>query len=163
VKSGDTAGDFAAHRNPLWSDHAARPLIADFANDVAVETSHSELSSLPPALTLGAESFGLRARNLHTGVVTVRPRNIPQLPPFDAIDLEIRRHQVLLVDSWAAGGPAEVSRRIADDGLLVYPIAPLKALGDTLGQLPALVLDPAMAVGKLEPDIVPCDRLESGC
>lgn len=163
IKTGDVAGDYAAHRNPLWADHTGRPLLAEFSTDVTASSRRSEPSSLPAALLPGASGFDLATRNFHSGTVAVRPRTVPAFPPFDGLALEIRRHQTLLVDNWAASGPAEVSRRIEYGTLLVYPISPLRLLGDTVGQLPRLVLDPAMEAGKIQPELVPCDRLEDGC
>ncbi len=163
IKTGDVAGDFATHRNPLWVDHSGRPLLEHVETDVAVHTRSLRSGSQPAALILGTSGFGLPDSELHEGVVTVRPRDIANLPPFDALGLEIRRHQVLLAHGWAAAGADDLADRIAGGRARVYPIAPLKLLGDTVGRLPPLVLDPAMQVGDIKPDVVPCDRLEGGC
>lgn len=163
IKTDDVGGDFAAHRNALWVDHAGRPLLQEFASDVAVRTQRADAPVQTAPVALGNSGFGLSADSVTTAAVTVRPRNVAGLPPFDALSLEVRRHQVLLVDGWGATGTREVARRIAGGSAAVYPIGPLKLLGDTIGQLPTLVLDPPMAVGEVQPDIVPCDRLESGC
>lgn len=163
IKTGDVAGDSASHRNTLWVDHSGRPLLQQFGTDVATTTHRTDAPAQTEPFTLGSSGLGLPAHTLQTAAVAVRPRDIAGLPPFDTSGLEIHRHQVLLIDGWAAAGPQEVARRITDGRPAIYPIAPLKLLGDTIGQLPPLVLDPAMRVGNVLPDIVPCDRLESGC
>lgn len=163
IKTGDAAGDFAAHRNPLWVDHSGRPLLVNFETDVGVRTRSAPSGSQSAALVLGTSGFDLPDSELHEGVVTVRPRDVANLPPFDALGLEIRRHQVLFAHGWTAAGADDLADRIAGGRALVYPIGPLKLLGETVGRLPPLVLDPTMQVGGIKPDVVPCDRLEGGC
>ena len=45
IKTGDTAGDFDAHRNPLWTDPAGNPLIPRF------QPSRSALAKASPQRT----------------------------------------------------------------------------------------------------------------
>jgi hypothetical protein len=116
------------------------------------------------ALLAGAPGLDLPMRNEHALRISVRPRDLEGLPPFDRIGLEISRHQLILADGWAAASPAAVAERISDAGPLVYPVMPLKTLGDTVGTLlPPLVLDPALEVDRIDPDLVPCDRLPGAC
>lgn len=89
---------------------------------------------------------------------------MPGLAPFDTLGLSIRRHQVLLGHNWSAAGSADYARRIEHAGPLAYPIQPLALIGNTVGRtLPPLVLDEAIEVGRVEAEILPCDRLEQGC
>lgn len=164
IKTGDAAGDFTAHRNPLWVDHTGAPLLADFAADVAVSTVARDNTAPLAALLARAGGFGLPMRNELEGAVTVRPRDVASLPLFDRIGLHIARRQIVLVDSWAAASSADLRRRIDDADIAVYPIEPLELIGDTVGTvLPPMALDPAMEVANTPPEIIPCDRLEGGC
>lgn len=163
IKTGDVAGDYAAHRNPLWTDHAGHPLLVEFSKDVTANSRRSEAASLPVALAIGSTGFDLPANSLNSGTVAVRPRSVPNFPPFHRLELEIRRHQAVFVDGWAASGPFEVAQRIETGKALVYPVSTLRLIADTIGQLPPLVLDPAMQAGNVQPELVPCDRLEAGC
>jgi hypothetical protein len=160
VKTGDVAGDFAAHRNPVWSDAAGHPLIERFVDSVGVRTQVSGLNPLASAVFAGA--LGLSRDNLYTGAVTVRPANVPRLAPFDAIGLAITRRTVLLTDAWTLRDNADVRRRIESAGPMV-PIERMRALVGVAGQLPTLVFDPPLRVGDFDWDIVPCDRLIGGC
>jgi hypothetical protein len=163
VKTGDTAGDFGGDRNPLWTDHAGNPLLARFGSDVSVAT-RSRANSAPAAAVLaGGSGFDLPRDNEYTAVVSVRPRNVAGLAPFDAIGLEIARSQTIVVDGWAAGSPDAVRHRVEDAGLAVYPIEPLRLLGEAFNPLIDGMLDPKIVVGDVKPEIVPCDRLEPGC
>ena len=80
IKTGDVAGDFATHRNPLWVDHSGRPLLEHVETDVATPRSLRSGRSRRP--DPGHECFGLPDSELHEGVVTVRPRDIANLPPL---------------------------------------------------------------------------------
>lgn len=164
IKTGDVAGDFTADRNPLWVDHRGAPLLADFTADVAVSTMARD-NTVPVSPRLGPSGgFGLPIRNEYQGAVTIRPRDVASLALFDRIGLQISRHQVLLVDSWAASSSANLRNRIDNADIAVYPIEPLEVIGDTVGAvLPPLILDPAMDVGNTPPEVIPCDRLEGGC
>jgi hypothetical protein len=161
VKTNDAAGNFPAHRNPLWTDHRGAPLLAKFEDDVSVATS-IEGKNTPPAAVF-AGSFGLPKENFYTGRVTVRPRNITGLAPFDSLGLVISRSTTILADAWTAASPAMVKSRIEDSASFLtppYPVKLLEVLGNTLGQAPPLVLDPAMDVNNVNPEIVPMDRLK---
>lgn len=92
------------------------------------------------------------------------PRDIPGLPPFENLGLAISRHQILLGHTWSAAGSVDYARRIERAGPLAYPIQPLALIGSTVGRiLPPLVLDRAIEVGRIDAEILPCDRLEQGC
>lgn len=148
-------------RHTLWTDPRARSLLPDPPADIAVQTS---IHPLPrTAARTVAEGLALEDGLEHQVVLTVRLRDLSGLPPFDALGLAIRRHQVIHSGHWAASGPAAVASRIERGAALIYPIAGLKTLDRSAGRLPALVLDPTPEVGQVHPEIVPCDRLEGGC
>jgi Flp pilus assembly protein TadG len=160
VKTNDTAGDFSAHRNPLWTDHTGRPFLDTFAQDVGVRTTIADRNAIATARPI-ANALNLPSANWYTGQVTVTPANVPEFRPFDGLNLNITRRTVLLADTWTAANAAEVRRRIEGGGALVYPIGQIDGVFNALGQIPRLVRDPAMRLGAFDWDIVPCDRLVS--
>jgi len=160
VKTGDVAGDFTAHRNPIWSDAAGNPLIEKFEDRVGVRTEVAGLNAIAAAVY--ADSLDLSSANLYTAGVTVSPVDVKGLAPFDSIGLSTTRKTVLLADAWTARDAANVREKI-EDVFLMYPIGQIKALIDIAGEAPALVLDPELNVGDFDWDVVPCDRLIGGC
>lgn len=160
IKTGDVAGDFPAHRNPLWSDFAGRPLLPRFADSVNAATQIDRLDAIPAAAFAGP--LALPHDNLATASVTVTPAGVPELPPFDHLQLRITRRTVLLADAWSAH-PADSTRRRIEAAPAVYPVAAVRALVNTAGQLPPVVLDPPLRVGEFDWDLVPCDRFIGGC
>ena len=162
IKTNDTAGNFNAHRNTLWFDHHGTPLLADFVKNVGVQTKKDTLSQPFGAL---ASSFKLPQDNLYTGQVTANIDDISNLKPFDAIGLSVVRHTTVLVDPWAASGPAQVTAKIQGAGLL-FPYQLLEVIAAPLG---ILMSNPLMAilgtentppeVGRVNPDQVPADRV----
>jgi hypothetical protein len=165
IKTADTAGDFAAHRNPLWTDHAGRPLLDTFADQVAVQTTVAGRNAIAAA-RLFAESFDLPDQNWYTGTVTVRPRGVPGFAPFDNVNLRIQRRTLLMADAWTARNVGDVRSRI-EGSVPAFPIgevrerlnSPLPLL-DLMGDVPTLIYDPALRLGELPDwDVVPCDRL----
>jgi Flp pilus assembly protein TadG len=161
VKTNDTAGDFAAHRNPLWTDHAGRAFISDFAQEVSVQTRIDGRNTIAAARPY-ANSFDLPDQNWYTAAVTVRPGNVPAFPPFDALNLNITRRTVLLTDPWTARNTTDTRGRI-EGSLLAYPIGRIEPLVNLIGQIPPLILDPALRLSAFDWDAVPCDRLVGGC
>ena len=162
IKTNDTAGNFNAHRNTLWFDHHGTPLLSDFVKNVGVQTKKETLSQPFGAL---ASSFKLPQDNLYTGQVTANIDDIPNLKPFDVIGLSVIRHTTVLVDPWAASGPAQVTAKIQGAGLL-FPYQPLEVIAAPLS---ILMSNPLMAilgtentppeVGRVNPDQVPADRV----
>ena len=160
VKSGDVAGDFAAHRNPLWSDGAGRPLIERFTDSVGVRTDIAGFDAIAAAAYAGP--LGLSSDNLVTASVTVRPVPVPGTGAFDTLAWSATRRTALLADAWTARGPAAIRGRI-EGAAATFPIAAVRGVIDAAGQLPPLVFDPALRVGDFDWDVVPCDRLIGGC
>lgn len=161
LKTGDVAGDFAAHRNPLWTDHRGAPLLPVFATNVGA-TSRRE--SLPQPLgAVFASGMGLGTDKLHTGAVRIAVADVAGLAPLDALALSIERHTTVLVDPWSASGPAAVRAALRRErwniaghfpfGLLEMSVAPLKLI--------PLVLEGTHLpeIGRVDPDIVPGDRI----
>lgn len=164
IRSLPASADAAAQHNPLWSDHRGDALLAATRTDVEVHSDWHRRSAPAGAFFAGDRGFDLPQHNeLHARVI-VRPRDIAGFVPLHAIGLQIARHHRILTDPWTATSSASVSRRIENATAAVYPIAPLKRIGDTLGSvLPPLMLDPRMRVGKVDAEIVPCDRLVPRC
>ena len=161
VKTNDVAGDFAANRNPVWTDHAGNPLIAKFEDDVGVASATQDYNAIA-ATALYRGELGLSNSNLYTGNVTVKMADIAGFQPLDQIGLSTSRKTVLLADAWTARDNASIRSRI-EGSVLMYPIGPLKGLIDPLGTLPPLLYDPGFTVGDFDWDVVPCDRIVGGC
>ncbi|OYW39238.1 MAG: hypothetical protein B7Z35_04690 [Hydrogenophilales bacterium 12-61-10] len=162
IKTHDMAGNFNAHRNPLWFDHRGTPLLSDFSNNVGVTTQKQTLAQPFGALASG---FKLPQDNLYTGEVTVNIDDIANLVPFDTLGLKVSRHTSLLVDPWAASGSAQVDAKIKQASVL-FPYQPLALIAAPLA---VLMSNPLMAVlgtdstppevGRVDPDRVPADRV----
>jgi hypothetical protein len=161
IKTNDVAGDFAAHRNPIWSDHAGNPLISKFEDDIGVKTSKDGLNAIA-ATALYRGELDLSNDNLYTGNVTVKMADVASFKPFDKIGLSTSRKTVMLTDAWTAKNNGAIKSKI-DGSFIMYPIGPVKALIDPLGTLPPLLYDPGFKVSDFEWDVVPCDRMVGGC
>jgi hypothetical protein len=160
IKTGDTAGDFVAHRNPLWTDHTGQPFLETFEQGVQANGVLAEKNAIPAAFFKGA--LKLTEKNLQTGTVTVKLTNVPEFKPFDELNLQIVRKTVLLSDTWAARDLDDVKSRI-EDSIEVYPIGAFKPIIDPLGNFPTEFNDPKFRVSDFDWDIVPCDRIVGGC
>lgn len=161
VKAGDIAGDFNAHRNPLWFDHRGDPLLPAFASNVAIT---SQRQALPQPLgTLFASSFGLDNRNLHTGRVRVDVADVAGLTPFNSLGLSMERHTVVLVDGWGASGPGAVRPAVRNDGWNIAGPFPYRYLETLVTPIKPFVsvLEGASPpnIGRVDPDYVPADRI----
>lgn len=161
VKTNDVAGDFAAHRNPIWSDHSGKALIEKFEDGVGVATKVSGLNAIASTAPFRS-ALGLSHDNLYTSRVTATPLKIAGFAPFDTADMKTTRTTVILADAWTARGPAGIRDRI-EGSALTYPLGAAKPIVDFVGLLPATIFDPPLKVGDFDWDIVPCDRLIGGC
>jgi Flp pilus assembly protein TadG len=165
IKTADIAGDFAAHRNPIWTDHTGRPFLDRFEQDVSVRTKVDSRRAVPAAndpLLKIADSLDLSERNWYTASVTVRAAAIPEFAPFDKADLSINRRTVLLTDAWTARSAADVRSRI-EGSPKTYPPNGLRDMFNLVGMVPPTIYDPRMRMGDHDWDVVPCDRLIGGC
>lgn len=160
IKTGDTAGDFTAHRNPLWSDHTGRPFLETYDATVAAHTETGSKNALAAAAFKGA--LGLPETNWRTATISVKPVQIPEFAPFDALNLDIQRKAVLLSDAWTAKDLGDVRGRIFGS-LAIYPVSAFAPVLDPLGEIPPTLFDPSFRIGDFDWDIVPCDRLVGGC
>lgn len=161
VKTGDVAGDFAAHRNPLWSDHRGDALLPVLATHVDAASRRAALAQ--PFGAAYAAGMGLNGHSLHAGSVHVTLANVAGLAPFDTLDLTIQRQTTVLVDTWAAAGPHAIRSALRNDGwnpLGHFPYRPLQALVAPLRPFVA-VLEGASPpdIGRVDPEIVPHDRI----
>lgn len=161
VKTGDIAGDFAAHRNPLWSDHRGNSLLPVFATNVGAASRREALPQ--PLGAVFASGMGLDANNLHTGAVRVNVADVAGLAPFDALGLSIERHTTTLVDTWSAAGPAAVRSALRRERWNVaghFPFGLLETLALPLKLSPPVLERVELPdIGRVDPDIIPADRL----
>lgn len=187
VKSGDTAGDFGAHRNAFWRDSQNRPLIRQFDTDVRLGFgpdgkggSHASALSgasdqLPFALlgpVLDIPEDGIYSASV--SVTLADPEALPgsyasTYDMFSKLGLEMTRHTAVVVGGWAARGPEQVRERI--DKLPLFPgrvLAPVKPVVDaavTIVESPSCLKGGCIdgpKLGELEfwDDVVPGDRLK---
>lgn len=160
VKTNDVAGDFPAHRNPIWSDAAGNPLLKSFDDAVSVQTHVAAKNALAGAGY--SASLGLSSANLYSASVTLAPAKPALVVPLDGIHLRTTRKTVLLADSWTARSVGSIRNRI-EGSASIYPIGAAAGLINLVGKVPRLVFDPALEVGEFDWDVVPCDRLVGGC
>lgn len=164
IRSAGFPGPSDASSNLLWTDHRGHALLPESGAGVHVESELRAPSTPAGAALADRAGFDLPQRNALSARVVVRPRDIAGFVPFDDIGLEIARSQTILSNSWATASSGEARARVENAGFAAYPIAPLKVLGDTIGRtLPPMVLDPAMEVGRVDAEIIPCDRLLPRC
>lgn len=163
IKTNDVVSEIDEDRNGLWVDHRGDALLADF-NQVSVNTKKQSISSIFNGLTSlfdFSDDFELDNDNLYRGEVNVQLANIEGLTPFNALNLNIRRHTVVLVDPWASKHASEVENKVKDAGL-IFPHQVLNASASLLKPAISLFEFNASApeIGKVEPDYVPSDRLK---
>lgn len=178
IKTGDVAGNFAAHRNPFWSDPVGNPLIRNLDSDIAVTFGKSfgasHLDGFQPASdTLPfaplADQLELSIRGIYRGNVSVTLADLPDglafYAPFNDIGLNVTRSTSLLLDPWAARNPRQVEARIlgAPD---IFPASRLSIPAALVNSLISVVEYPGALsgpkLGQLEfwRDVVPEDRLK---
>jgi hypothetical protein len=169
IKTNDVAGDFSAHRNPLWTDHRGNAFIQNFAQDVSVRTNvigkevftaevkadipskpaQDFLGGLGGVLTEYTRGFGLSNQNYSEGQVSIRLRALPNFPPFDKINLTTTRKTVLLVDAWTAKSVANVQSRIESAPIFINPMdGELPGIGELFPGLPTKPRDAFEFLGK---------------
>ncbi len=161
VKSDDVAGDFNAHRNPLWFDHRGDALLPSFASNVGASSLRKSLDQ--PFGAAYASGMGLSRANLHTGVARVTVADIEGLAPLDTLGLAMQRTTTVLVDPWSASGRDAVRSAVRNDGwnpLGHFPYRPLQAVVTPIKPFVA-VLEGASPpdIGRVDPDFVPADRI----
>ena len=161
IKTGDTAGDFDAHRNPFWVDQHGDPLIKSFGTDLAVSFGPDRKPAHTDAFTAASdgEPFELSPLNvrsnmelpnngIYTGNVSVTLANLPStsgswtkaFDEFTNINLSMTRHTSVLIDGWGASEPAQVVDRIDKPlivpGTVLKPLTPVLDIVVGLGEAP---------------------------
>ena len=176
IKTGDTAGDFNAHRNLFWRDPFGNPLIGQFS-DVAVSfglnapnqaggfSAANEGQLFHQIPLANASKLGLQAPGIFTGNVSVNLANLPSgissIVPFDSIDLSIQRHTSLIFDSWNAQSPQQAENRFGNLVASTGPIGAVQSVIDRAIPLLEFFNVDAPQIGNLQlwRDVVPSDRL----
>ena len=161
IKTNDVVSETPAERNPLWVDHRGNALLPTFDN-VTVQTRRETLSQ--PLGAMYADEFDLPQDNLYTGIVNVNVANIAGVEPFDAINLSMNRSTTLLVDPWASNSSKEVEKKVQDAGPLVFPYQLLEPFAAII-ELGILLFEGFFGdtsppeIGRVDPDVVPSDRV----
>lgn len=165
TKTSDTAGDFSANRNMLWTDYRGGHLLPNFNENIGVVTNKDSITQ--PFGSLYANSFKLSKDNLYTGTVNVSVANVASsgslntITPFDNINLSISRHTAVLVDGWAAKGGGDVKSKVQDASTAFPYKAPLKPTAALLN-IALSVFEPSTTqpdIGRVDPNVVPADRV----
>jgi hypothetical protein len=153
IRTNEPAGASPAEQNGLWVDHRAVPMLTEPARDVSVITRVATRDPFPLARHWWNDALDLRARNLVSGSVEVRPASLPA----------VKRQTGLLVDDWSALGTRDVQLRVEHSGPTVYPSGEIDSLLTFAGQFPRLLTDEPLQPGLRDWEVVPCDRLAGGC
>lgn len=179
VKTADVAGDYWRDRNPLWTTFRGDPLLAEFRRDVQGAADVAGRDALPGVARFTAQpGFRLPNQNLYTARVMSAPARLTGIDGWLAADHQTQRRTAILIDPWAASGPAEVADRVQRSAASAitppwnqpYPIEALRLLNETIGRVPPLLLENGYRLGGAPPapalvldhapDVVPCDRLQ---
>lgn len=179
IKTGDTAGDFDAHRNPLWTDPAGNPLIPRFS-DISVSfgenqsTKHSQafkasrdgepFSKVPLAnhVRIGLNAPGIYRANISVPLANL-PAGIQSYTPFDQLDLRVTRHTSVLIEPSASSSVEQTMDRFGRLAPLNSLFSPVETLLDVAIPVFEMMEIPAPKFGRLDKwqDIVPEDRLRA--
>lgn len=179
IKTADVAGNFAAHRNLMWSDGFGNPLIQNIDRDVVVTFGASRNVSHAGAFSdasdgqpfLGFNRFGLSRQGIYTANVSVSLANLPGglrlIQPFDDIDIVITRSSSLVIDGWASPSPQATQSRLAD--IAVNPGSAMSGFSAILDPIVMALDGRAVGLGGIRAprlgqldywrDVVPSDRL----
>ena len=153
IRTGEGPSDAPSEQNGLWVDHRVAPILPNLRNNIGVTTRAATRDPFPSARAWWNHGFDLRSRNLITGAVTVQP----------AVFAPLSRRTALLVDDWSALGTRDVQLRVENAGVAIYPSGELDSLLTVVGQLPRLLTDEPLSPGLPDWEVVPCDRLNTGC
>ena len=163
--------DLPLAQRPLWRDQRGGRLVTEpgprvridpAAQPEQVEQAESfAFALIAPARAVGGPRFDLQRTAARRGEVAVPLQHAADLPePFGGLRFTLVERLELLVDTWAAADPAQVARRTA----ALSPSAALRELARPLDPVREAValFEPAferVCPGRIEPDIVPGDRL----
>lgn len=160
------------HR-PQWADHRGAGWLLDREQgpeivvalapqpEAVTRIERQAFALIAPARAVGGEPLDLQRDAARGVTVTVPLRHAATLPrPFDGLRFTLTERLSLLVDPWAARDPQQVATRVA----ALSPVGELRALVRPLAPVRWAVslFEPAvqrLCLGRLEPDIVPPDRL----
>ena len=157
---------------PQWRDHAGRASLVGAGGPVVqlapaaqpeevARTEQIALDMIAPARAVGGPPFDLQRNASRAATVSVPVWHAAGLEaPFGGLRFTLRESLQLLVDPWASAGRRQVASRT--DAL--SPVGAMRDLARPLEPVRwALALvEPAAArlcLGRIEPDIVPPDRL----
>ena len=181
IKTNDTAQDQDGYRVQSWHDHSGKWMLRKF-DDVTVGTQNSETPGAAAQAVAGAMStfitllgkfntsadFDLDSKGLYRAEVNVNVGSI-NIPPFNQgtdcanqqtneTFLCLRRHNVILADTWSASDPAHTERRVK--ALVPAGIFDkVSKLTDAISAIPFLQEFDGFKPGFVVPDVIPADRL----
>ncbi len=168
----DAVADDVGER-PQWSDHrgsaallARDPgpgvdLVAVPQPAVVAGAEQQVFMLIAPARAVGGPPLDLQREAARGATVTVPLQHADDLPPpFRGLRLQLSERLRLLVDPWAARDPRQVAARVES----LSPVGRLSELVQPLEPVRWAVslFEPAvqrLCLGRIEPDIVPPDRL----
>ena len=161
---------------PQWRSHADDSPLLDLRQGPQVAVMNSPqpavleqreeqaFALIAPARAVGSGAFDLQRSAARSAVARLEVGPVLAMAaPLSAQRLVLTESLSLLVDPWAASGRSMVLRRIdslSPAGQLREWVAPLQPLFWAIEQI-----EPAAArlcLGRVEPDLVPVDRLSGG-
>jgi hypothetical protein len=158
---------------PQWMDHRGVASLLDEAAGPRVElgaasqpafiesTERQAMTLLAPARVVGGAAFDLQRDAARRAIVRVPLQHGETLPaPFSGLRFTLTERLELLVDPWAARGPAQVAARVE----ALSPVGRMRELVRPLEPVRWAVslFEPAvdrLCLGRTDPEIVPPDRL----
>ena len=181
TNEGSQAGD--DQRQQLWRDHRGNWMLRGY-NDVTIQTAENDTPGSAAGMVAdlmsgfmnamgsfsGDDDTGISGRGLFRADVNVNVGSIP-LTPFDsgtdcaggqtnATFLCIRRHNVILGDTWASGNSSQMERRVR----ALVPTSAFEQFSDVtdlIGSIPILSEFRDFRPGYVAPDtVLPPDRLQ---
>lgn len=181
TNEGSQSGD--DQRQQLWRDHRGNWMLRGY-NDVTIQTADNDTPGSAAGMVAdlmsgfmnamgsfsGDDDTGISGRGLFRADVNVNVGSIP-LAPFDtgincagdqtnATFLCIRRHNVILGDTWASGSSSQMERRVR----ALVPTSAFEQFSevtDLIGSIPILSEFRDFRPGYVAPDtVLPPDRLQ---
>jgi hypothetical protein len=169
---GDAAGDAEAADLPQWRhSDGSRPLVAASYPRVEVaavaeaervgQLESVAFDLIAPALAVGRGSLELQrgAARRSSAELVVSPAAAATVAPA-SLTLHLQEHLSVMVDGWAARGPAAVILRtnsLSAAGALAAAMEPVAPLRWAIATLEPAFDD--LCLGRTDPEVVPPDRL----
>lgn len=164
IITGEGPQEIAQDHSNVWVDHHGTRFLQNLANDVTVKTEVEDFDTLPLASPVVADMH-LPERRMTVATVTVRPHNLPDVPPFDRLNLHIRRKTAVLSDAWT-GKDRDAAKDVVESMKVFYPTNEenFAKLQTWFGQLSTALGDDPIPNGMPDAawDLLPCDRIK-GC